>query len=85
LVKQRIAQRWDTGQVDGRVQTAPPVIADFDISRDGNVTNLRIIQSSGLPALDFSAQRAILQAAPFPALPGGYSSSPMEILFQLKR
>jgi len=85
LVKQRIAQKWDTSQVDPRLQTAPPVIVDFDILRDGSVSNVRIIQRSGASDLDYSAQRAISAASPFPALPGGYSSSPMEIVFQLKR
>jgi protein TonB len=85
LVKQRIAQKWDTSQVDSRLQTAPPVIVDFDIVRDGSVSNVRIVQRSGVPALDYSAQRAISEASPFPTLPGGYSSSPMEIVFQLKR
>jgi TonB family protein len=71
--------------VDSRLQTAPPVIVDFDIVRDGSVSNVRIVQRSGVPALDYSAQRAISEASPFPTLPGGYSSSPMEIVFQLKR
>jgi protein TonB len=85
LVKQRIAQKWDTTQVDARVSSAPPVVLDFDIHQDGSISAIRIMQSSGNPEVDFSAQRAILQAAPFPNLPGGYSSAPMEILFQLRR
>jgi protein TonB len=85
LVKQRIAQKWDTTQVDARVSSAPPVVLDFEIRQDGSISGIRTMQSSGNPAVDFSAQRAILQAAPFPNLPGGYSSAPMEILFQLRR
>lgn len=85
LVKQRIAQKWDTSEVDGRLQTAEPVIVDFDIQRDGSVSNLRIVQRSGVPTLEYSAQRAIQAAAPFPALPGGFNSSPMEIVFKLQR
>lgn len=85
LVKQRIAQKWDTTQVDSRLSSAPPVILDFDIRQDGSISGVRLFQSSGIPAVDYSAQRAIMDAAPFPNLPGGYSSAPMEILFQLRR
>ncbi len=85
LVKQRIAQKWDTTQVDARVSAAPPVVLDFEIRQDGSISSIRTTQSSGNPAVDYSAQRAILQAAPFPNLPGGFSSAPMEILFQLRR
>ena len=85
LVKQRIAQHWDTTQVDSRVSSAPPAAIDFEIRQDGSISGIRVMQSSGMPAVDYSAQRAILEAAPFPNLPGGFSSAPMEILFQLRR
>ncbi len=85
LVKQRIAEKWDTTQLDARVQSAPIAIVVFEIRQDGSVSNVGTMQSSGIPALDYSAQRAITEAAPFPSLPGGYSTAPMEIWFQLKR
>ena len=42
-------------------------IVTFDLQRDGSVRNVRIAQSSGNKALDYSAQRAIYDASPFPA------------------
>jgi protein TonB len=87
LLEQRVAQKWHTDDVDARLQTAPPVILTFELMRDGSVRSVRILQGSGNRALDYSAQRAISEAAPFPPLPQGYdrSSAQIEFWFQLKR
>ena len=59
----------------------------FTLHRDGSVSNVRITQRSGNAALDYSAQRAIMDAAPFPPLPAGFPKNDPEIefLFELKR
>jgi periplasmic protein TonB len=87
LVRERVAQKWQTAEVDARLKTAPPVIVTFDIRRDGSVSNVRLLQRSGNVQLDYSCQRAILDAAPFPALPAGYErdSANIEFWFQLER
>ncbi|MGD0014726.1 MAG: TonB family protein [Bryobacteraceae bacterium] len=87
LLEQRVAQKWRTEEVDARLQTAPAVVVTFEILRDGSIRNLRILQRSGYSGLDYSAQRAVYEAAPFPALPQGYErpSAQIEIWFQLKR
>ncbi len=87
LLEQRVGQKWRTDEVDPRVQTAPPVIITFDIGRDGSVRNVRILQGSGNRTLDYSAQRAVFEAAPFPPLPQGYErdNAQIEFWFQLKR
>lgn len=87
LVQERIAQKWRTGDLDPRLESAPPVIVTFDILRDGSVRDIRILQRSGNYALDMSAQRAVAEAAPFPKLPDGFerSSAAVEIWFQFKR
>jgi TonB family protein len=86
-IQQLVAQKWRTSDIDPRVQTAPVVIVMFDLLRDGSVRNLRILQRSGIPALDFSAQRAILEASPFPPIPPGFEHDVAEIEsdFELKR
>ena len=86
-IQQLVAQKWHTGDVDARVQTAPVVIASFDLMRDGSIRNLRIVQQSGVSALDYSAQRAILEASPFPPIPPGFDrdSAKVEFTFELKR
>ncbi|MGC8794757.1 MAG: energy transducer TonB [Bryobacteraceae bacterium] len=87
LIETRVAQKWDTSEVDPRITTAPPVIVTFDILRNGQVRNVTIVQSSGNRALDYSAQRAIYLASPFPPLPAGFErdEARVEIWFQLKR
>jgi protein TonB len=86
-LQQLTAQKWHTNDVDARVQTAPIVIASFELLRDGRIRNLRIVQPSGISALDYSVQRAILEASPFPPIPPGFDkdSAKIEFTFELKR
>lgn len=87
ILRERVAQRWNLSQVDPRITSAPPVIVVFELNRDGSVRNLRLLQRSGIPALDYACQRAIADASPFPALPSGFErdSANIEFWFQLKR
>jgi protein TonB len=87
VVRDKVARFWTTAEVDPRVKTAPEVIVTFEILRDGRVRDVRLAQRSGVLTLDNSAQRAVLQAAPFPPLPPGYDrdSAVVEFWFSLKR
>jgi len=89
LLRRRVAEKWRTADIDARIRTAPPVVATFTINRDGSVPAdaVRIAQRSGNPALDYSAQRAILEASPLPPLPPGYekSDATVEFWFELRR
>ena len=49
-----------------RIQNRVSVL--FEIRRDGSITNVRISQSSGNFSMDQSAQRAIIQSNPLPAI-----------------
>jgi protein TonB len=88
-IRQLVAEHWNTGAVDSRYQTAPVVIATFDLQRNGSITNLKLLQSSGISSLDFSVQRAIQDASPFPPIPASgctdKSSARVEFNFELKR
>jgi protein TonB len=86
-IQQIIAQKWRTGDVDGSVRTAPTVLATFEIMRNGSVRGLALLEKSGISTLDFSVQRAILEANPFPPLPPGFDkdSAKVELWFELKR
>jgi periplasmic protein TonB len=86
-IQELISQKWRTGDVDPSLQTAPTVIATFDLMRDGSIKNLVILQKSGNYSLDNSVQRAVLEASPFPPIPPGYEkdSAKVEFWFELKR
>jgi outer membrane biosynthesis protein TonB len=86
-IQQIIAQKWRTTDVDPAIKTAPPVVATFEISRDGSVRAVALLDKSGISSLDFSVQRAILDSNPFPPLPQGFDkdSAKVELWFELKR
>jgi len=87
LIRDRVAQHWRTDQVDSRIRTLPPAIVTFEIQRSGQVRNVRVEQSSGNVGADYSAQRAVMEASPFPPLPAAYSgsSATIEFWFTLRR
>jgi TonB family protein len=89
MVKNKVAGNWKTGDIDPRIRTANPVVVTFSINRDGSVPSrsVKVVQSSGIPALDVSAQRAILESEPFTQLPPQYtrSSADIEFHFELRR
>ncbi len=87
LIQERVTQHWNTGDVDAGIRTAPQVVVDFDIRRDGTISAPKIVQASGVSTLDFSVRRAILEASPFPPLPQGFdrNSATVEFVFELKR
>jgi protein TonB len=89
LIIDRVAQHWQTTTLNARIQTAPTVVVTFTINRDGSVpqNTIKIAQSSGILPVDISAQRAVMDAAPFPSLPAGYlrNDAQIELRFELRR
>lgn len=89
LLRDQVARNWRTTDIDPRIHSAPQVVVTFTIQRDGSVSpsSVRVAQRSGIAALDYSAQRAILDAIPFPPLPQQFprSSADIEFVFELRR
>jgi len=85
LVVQRVTDKWQTTGLAG--MHLPMVVITFDIQRDGSIRNPQIAQRSGNSTLDYSALRAVSDAAPFPPLPPNYSgsSTSVELRFQLQQ
>lgn len=87
LLQQLIAQKWRTDEVDPRLRTAPPAIVTCTILRDGTIKDIKVKTSSGNPALDRSAERAVYDAGRVDPLPAGYERdrADIEFWFELKR
>jgi len=68
IVRQRIAQNWNTNGLDARSQASPAIVG-FLIMRDGSIRNPQIVASSGNPSIDNTALRAVYSSNPLPALP----------------
>jgi TonB family protein len=84
MIRKIIARNWATNGLAGT--QANSAIISFTISRDGAIRDVRVEQSSGNPAIDNSAWRAVLQSNPLPALPPQYnqSTAPAEFTFDLR-
>ena len=84
MIRKIIARNWATNGLAG-TQGAPAIIG-FVIARDGRVSGVRVVQSSGNPAIDNSALRAVYNSNPLPGLPPQYSqnTAPAEFTFDLR-
>jgi len=86
-IRQLVQQNWRTADVDPSLKTAPRVTAVFTLMRDGTARNIHLTQKSGFPTLDFSVERAIQAASPFPRIPAEFEKDSIEVefAFELRR
>ncbi|HXH49357.1 MAG TPA: TonB family protein [Terriglobia bacterium] len=86
-VKNRVSSNWLLSMISPSLQSAPRVYIDFDINRDGSISDARVKESSGIPEVDRSALRAVLASSPLAPLPADYSGSKVsvEVYFDLRR
>ncbi|HEY6127351.1 MAG TPA: TonB family protein [Candidatus Acidoferrum sp.] len=82
-VKRRIQTNWLQNTIDPAVRQAHTAhaVAQFTISRDGSVKDIKIVQSSGNLSMDNSGLRALLASNPMPALPPDYGKSYVTVTF----
>lgn len=80
-VQRRISSNWLISAVDPYVQRAPRVIVTFDILRDGSITNIQVIKSSGVASVDRSSVRAIRESSRLPSLPSDYPGRRVSVEF----
>jgi len=73
-VRAALFGNWQRPVLDGLVDSID-VRVTFEILRDGSVRGVRVSESSGIPALDRSALRAVADAAPLPPLPTSWRGS----------
>jgi len=85
LMRDRIAQRWNTADV--RSLPSQKCAVSFTIARNGAVSNVQVSQPSGNYLLDTSAKRAVIDANPLPALPAELQRNEVtvELWFQVQK
>jgi protein TonB len=72
FLSDKISASWFTSLVDPGVSGQFQTQVYFKIYRNGQVADLKVEVSSGVPAFDLSALRAIQGASPFAPLPSEY-------------
>ncbi|HEB36715.1 MAG TPA: TonB C-terminal domain-containing protein [Candidatus Aminicenantes bacterium] len=72
LIIDRVSNNWFTSLVDPGISGSFQVTVHFKIYKNGQISELKIEESSGIKSLDLSALRAIQTSASFPPLPGAY-------------
>lgn len=80
LIRDRIAQNWNTNGLSAASQSAPAIVS-FTITRDGSIRNPQVVQSSGNPMIDNTALRAVYQSTPLPGLPAQITDSSITAQF----
>jgi TonB family protein len=66
-LQRRIKSHW----MPHKISMSNRVIVDFNISRAGELSELRLMHSSGTTIVDDAAMQAVRNSAPFPPLPEG--------------
>lgn len=72
IIIDRVSNNWFTSLVDPGILGSFQATVHFKIYKNGQISELKIEESSGIRSLDLSALRAIQTSAPFPPLPGAY-------------
>jgi protein TonB len=80
-VRSRVSSNWLQSTVDPSIRFAPRAVVTFDILRNGTITNVQILRSSGNASVDSSALRAIQGSNPLQALPNEYSGGKVSVEF----
>ncbi len=80
-VRSRVSSNWLQSTVEPSLRFAPRAVVTFDILRNGTITNVQILRSSGNSSVDGSVMRAVLGSNPAPPLPNEYSGNKVSVEF----
>lgn len=82
MMLQRVHQHWDSSRGGGALTAMR-----FTIQRDGAITHVQLVRSSGNQMLDFLAERALLAVRQLPPLPDAYPNPSLIVTldFQYQR
>jgi TonB family protein len=83
LMLEAIRERWD----HRAAQASGTALVKYTIQRDGRITDIQVERSSGYPALDFLAVRALQATRQLPPLPQAFTepSLTVHLVFEYQR
>jgi protein TonB len=79
VIKRTVARNWYQQEVQPSTPSGARVFLNFNVSRDGTPSSIRIEASSGSPTLDTSCLRAVQRVDTFGPLPSGYTQSSISV------
>ena len=79
-IKQQIQRAWVYPAQGAKRKLSGEVTLKFEISRDGNLLSLRLVNTSGFDVLDINATKAVKEAAPYYPFPATISKKKLSIL-----
>ena len=79
-IKQQIQRAWVYPAQGAKGKLSGEVTLKFEISRDGNLLSLRLVNTSGFDVLDINATKAVKEAAPYYPFPATISKKKLSIL-----
>jgi len=74
IIMDRVSTNWFTYLVDPGISGNYQAVVYFKIFRNGQISDVKLEESSGIESLNLSAIRAVHSSAPFPALPREYDN-----------
>ncbi|MBD3413139.1 MAG: TonB family protein [Candidatus Aminicenantes bacterium] len=75
----RISNNWYTSRISTGLSGDYYTTVSFRIFSDGQISEPKILEPSGVKSLDLSAVRAVRSSAPFPALPSEYKEEYLQL------
>ena len=79
-IKQQIQRVWIYPAQGAKKKLSGEVTLKFEISKDGNLLSLRLVNTSGFDVLDINATKAVKEAAPYYPFPATISKKKLSIL-----
>lgn len=79
LIKNKVDNRWSQPVAHKKTRKA---LIEFTINRKGDVSNARVVDSSGDSYFDQTALRAVTLSAPFPPLPRGFKGDSLRVNYR---
>ena len=86
-VKEALQRNWATDTISPSIRNAPVAQVRFTILRDGSISSVELVRSSGVSPVDYSVLRALANVRRFNPLPRGFPRNELicEFSFEFQR